>query len=162
LTTEVFSGKWLVYQLADVLAKIKAGTQYVVQIPTEYSRISSWEKLSDGEQGNGKRSDSLMRVAKSGRNEVVTPLPIKEQSFVQGNPNQDLANGFQNILIQQQMAQLALVAEETYRVVERIEHGQMDDRIGLLLAGKNGISLALSMPECEESKMQIVAEGKTF
>ncbi len=103
-----------------------------------------------------------MRVAKSGRNEVVTPLPIKEQSFVQGNPNQDLANGFQNILIQQQMAQLALVAEETYRVVERIEHGQMDDRIGLLLAGKNGISLALSMPECEESKMQIVAEGKTF
>ena len=80
---------------------------------------------------------------------------------MQGNPIQDLANGFQNILIQQQMPQLALVARKP-SCRRRIEHGQMDDRIGLLLAGKNGISLALSMPEGEERKMQIVASRQNL
>ena len=159
-----FLGQVVQYiNMADVLAKIKAGTQYVVQIPTEYqAAFQAGKSFLMENKETGKRWPTLMRVAKSGRNEVVTPLPIKEQSFVQGNPIQDLANGFQNILIQQQMAQLALVAEETYRVVERIEHGQMDDRIGLLLAGKNGISLALSMPEGEERKMQIVASRQNL
>lgn len=47
------------------------------------------------------------------------------------------------------------MVERTYRVVEQIKHGQMDDRIGLLEAGKNGLILAMSMPEGEERNHQI-------
>lgn len=57
--------------------------------------------------------------------------------------------------MQQQVAQLTEMVERTYRVVEQIKHGQMDDRIGLLEAGKNGLILAMSMPEGEERNRQI-------
>ncbi len=42
------------------------------------------------------------------------------------------------MLMQQQMTQLIAIVEETSIAVKRIEHGQMDDRIGLLEAGKTG------------------------
>lgn len=149
--------------VADVLANIKAGTQYVVQVPLEHqAAFKAGSKFLMKNQETGQLWPTLMKVAENGRNQFVTPLPIKEQSFVQGNPIQDLVNGLQNTLMQQQIAQLALMVEQTYRVVERIEHGQMDDRIGLLLAGKNGISLALSMPDGEERKMQIAASRQNL
>lgn len=95
----------------------------------------------------GKMWPSLMKVAKNGRTQVVTPLQIAEQTIVQGNSIQDLSMSYYNMLMQKQMAQLTAIVEETFIAVKRIEHGQMDDRIGLLEAGKNGIMLALSMPE---------------
>ena len=49
--------------------------------------------------------------------------------------------------IQQQIAQLSELMEQTHEVVRRIEQGQYDDRIGLLNAGRNQILLALSDPE---------------
>lgn len=56
---------------------------------------------------------------------------IAEQAIVQGNPVQELANSHHNMLMQQQVARLTEMVERTYRVVEQIKHGQMDDRIGL-------------------------------
>ena len=142
--------------MGDVLTKIKAGTQYVVQIPAEFQKaFESGEYFMMQNQKNGKMWPSLMEVAENGRHQVVTPLPISEQGFVQGNPVQDLSVGYHNILMQQQMARLTSMVEDTYRLVERIEHGQMDDRIGRLEAGKNGLLLALSMPEGDERTMQI-------
>lgn len=96
-----------------------------------------------------------MKIADNGRQQVVSPLPIAEQAIVHGNPIQELASSHHNLLMQQQMARLTEMVERTYRVVERIEHGQMDDRIGLLEAGKNGLVLALSMPEGDERSRQI-------
>lgn len=46
--------------------------------------------------------------------------------------------------MQQQMNELIGIVETTYKAVERIEHGQMDDRIALLEAGRQGVILALS------------------
>ncbi|MDD3227801.1 MAG: hypothetical protein PHE09_01165 [Oscillospiraceae bacterium] len=159
-----FLGQVVQYaNIADVLTKIKAGTQYVVQIPLEHQfAFQTGEHFLMQNQKTGKLWPTLMKVTEHGRNEVVTPLPIQEQSVIRGNPFQNLANCFQNILMQQQMAQLTHMVEETYRVVERIESGQMDDRIGLLLAGKNGISLALSMPAGEERNMQIAASRQNL
>ena len=71
--------------------------------------------------------------------------------MVHGNPIQDLSMSYHNMLIQQQMAQLTAIVEETLTAVKRIEHGQMDDRVGLLEAGKNGIKLALSMPRTHDA-----------
>lgn len=142
--------------MGDVLTRIKAGTQYVVQIPAEFQEaFESGEYFMMQNQKNRKMWPSLMQVAENGRHQVVTPLPISEQGFVQGNPVQDLSVGYHNVLMQQQMARLTSMVEDTYRVVERIEHGQMDDRIGRLEAGKNGLLLALSMSEGDERTMQI-------
>lgn len=142
--------------MGDVSAKIQAGTQYVVQIPTEFQdAVNVGEYFMMQNQKTGKMWPSLMKVAENGRNQVVTPLPISEQGFVQGNPMKDLSVGYYNILMQQQMARLTSMVEDTYRLVEQIEHGQMDDRIGSLEAGKNGLLLAMSMPEGKERTMQI-------
>lgn len=140
----------------DILAKVEAGTQYVVQIPAEFQKAyESGEYFIMQNAETGKMWPSLIKVAENGRNQVVTPLPIAEQAMVHGNPIQDLSMSYHNMLIQQQMAQLTAIVEETFTAVKRIEHGQMDDRVGLLEAGKNGIKLALSMPEGQERTMQI-------
>lgn len=142
--------------MGEILAEIKAGTQYVVQIPAEFqAAYESGEMFIMQNQKSGKMWPSLMKIADNGRQQVVSPLPIAEQAIVQGNPIQELASSQHNLLMQQQMARLTEMVERTYRVVERIEHGQMDDRIGLLEAGKNGLVLALSMPEGDERSRQI-------
>lgn len=142
--------------MGEILAEIKAGTQYVVQIPAEFQKAyESGEMFIMENMKTGKKWPSLMKIAEDGRHQVVSPLPITEQAIVHGNPVQELANSQHNMLMQQQVAQLTELVERTYRVVEQIKHGQMDDRIGLLEAGKNGLILALSMPEGEERNRQI-------
>jgi hypothetical protein len=145
-----------VVDMKGILAKIEAGTQYVVQIPAEFQQAyNSGEYFIMQNAKTGKMWPSLMKVAQNGRTQVVTPLPIAEQAIVQGNSIQDLSMSYYNMLMQKQMAQLTAIVEKTFIAVKRIEHGQMDDRIGLLEAGKNGIMLALSMPEGQERTMQI-------
>ena len=142
--------------MGEILAEIKAGTQYVVQIPAEFQKAyESGEMFIMENMKTGKKWPSLMKIAEDGRHQVVSPLPITEQAIVHGNPVQELANSQHNMLMQQQVAHLTELVERTYRVVEQIKHGQMDDRIGLLEAGKNGLILALSMPEGEERNRQI-------
>ena len=142
--------------MGEILAEIKAGTQYVVQIPAEFQKAYEFGEMFIMENmKSGKKWPSLMKIAEDGRHQVVSPLPIAEQAIVHGNPVQELANSQHNMLMQQQVAQLTELVERTYRVVEQIKHGQMDDRIGLLEAGKNGLILALSMPEGEERRRQI-------
>ena len=142
--------------MGEILAEIKAGTQYVVQIPAEFQKAyESGEMFIMENMKTGKKWPSLMKIAEDGRHQVVSPLPITEQAIVHGNPVQELANSQHNMLMQQQVAHLTELVERTYRVVEQIKHGQMDDRIGLLEAGKNGLILALSMPDGEERNRQI-------
>lgn len=70
-----------------------------------------------------------------------------EKKVSQGSTLQNIANNYQNIAMQQQMAQLSALMEKTHETVLRIEEGQYDDRIGQLMAGRNEIILALSDPE---------------
>ena len=141
---------------ADILSKIKQGTQYVVQIPAEFQKAyESGEYFLMQNAKTGKLWPSLMKITEDGRNQVVSPLPIAKQAISNGNPIQELSNNYHNMLLQQQMVQITELLEETFVTVKRIEHGQMDDRIGLLEAGKNGLLLALSMPEGQDRTMQI-------
>ena len=154
---EAILGRVIQYvHIGDVLAKIQVGTQYIVQIPAEFqSAFESGEYFMMQNQKTGKLWPLLMKVAENGRNQIITPLPISKQGYIKGNPVRDLAISYHNILMQQQISRLTSMVEDTYRLVERIEHGQMDDRIGKLEAGKNGLLLALSMPDGEERTMQI-------
>ena len=142
--------------MADIITRIKAGTQFVIQIPTEYDPFyKSGEMFIMKNQKNGQMWPSLMKIAENGRKQVVTPLPIVEQAFFQGNPIQELATSHHNILIQQQVAHLAEMLQDTYKVVKEIKQGQMDDRVGFLKAGRNGLVIAISLPEGDERNRQI-------
>ena len=142
--------------MGDILSKIHAGTQYVVQIPAEFqSAYESSEMFIMENMKTGKKWPSLMRITEDGKHQVVTPLPIAEQAVVQGNPIQELANIQYQMLVQQQITQLSDMVARTYRLVEQIKDGQMDDRIGLLEAGRKGLLLVMTMPEGDERNRQI-------
>lgn len=142
--------------MGEILGEIKAGTQYVVQIPAEFQRAyESGEMFIMENMKTGKKWPSLMQVMENGKHQVVTPLPIAEQAIFQGNPIQELANSHHNMLMQQQVAQLADMLRDTYKVVKQIKQGQMDDRVGLLDAGRNGLILAMSLTKGDERNRQI-------
>lgn len=139
-----------------ILAEIKAGAQYVVQIPAEFQKAyESGEMFIMENMKTGKMWPNLMKITEEGKHQVVTPLPIAKQAIVQGNPVQELASSQHNMLMQQQVAHLAEMLQDTYQVVKQIKQGQMDDRVGLLDAGRNGLILAMSLPEGDERSRQI-------
>lgn len=145
--------------IADVVDKIKKGTDYVVQIPTEFQAgLDMGEYWIMENSKNGKLWPTLMELGANGKNKIVTPLPVKMRGFIDGNPAKDIANNYNNIYMQQQMNELAGLIETTLDTVKRIEYGQMDDRIGLLNAGKQAIILALSQKD-EASRSTALLQG---
>jgi len=134
--------------LGEVISKIKSETEYVVQVPLKFK-----EAFEKGEVFIAQNKDTLQlrpQLAKyndKGKYEFVGPMDMIERNTVTGNPLQGIADKYQNIAMQQQMAQLSELMEKTHETVRRIEQGQYDDRIGHLIAGKNMICLALSDPE---------------
>ncbi len=134
--------------IASVLSRIKKGTEYIVQIPAEFqSGLTSGKYKIMESSKTGKLWANLMEIGEDGRSKIVTPLDIKKRQFVQENPVKDITSNFHNLYMQQQMIKIAHLVESTLLVVQRIEHGQMDDRIGLLNAGSQGILLALAQKD---------------
>ena len=88
----------------------------------------------------------IYKKLESGKREFVANLPIKNENLIQENPLDRFANSCHNICMQQQIYNLTEAIEQTYRVVERIEQGQKDDRIGTLQAGRKHIILAMNQP----------------
>lgn len=134
--------------IADVIDKVKKGAEYVVQIPVELQSGFDTGKYWVMENAkSGKMWPFLMELGEDGKNKIVTPLGIKKEEFLQGNPIADITSSYHNLFIQQQIGEIASLVEATLEVVQRIENGQMDDRIGLLEAGKQGVLLALSQKD---------------
>lgn len=143
--------------IADILDKIKKGTEYVVEIPIEFQggfdRGDYWMMENSK---TGKMWPSLMELGDDGKNHIITPLPVKKQQFLQDNPAREITQTYHNLYMQQQMNELAGLIETTLEAVKQIEHGQMDDRIGLLNAGKQAVILALSQKDEESRKTAIL------
>lgn len=140
--------------ILDIVDKIKKGTEFVVQIPVDFQAgFNAGDYWIMENSKTGKLWPNLMELGEDGKNHIVTPLSLKKQEFIQGNPIRDIAENYHNIYMQQQMNELISVVESTYKAVERIEHGQMDDRIARLEAGKQGMILALSQKD-EVSRLQ--------
>lgn len=134
--------------LASVLSKIERGAEYIVHIPTEFQTGFEAGKYWIMESSKtGKLWPSLMELGEDGRNHIVTPLPIKKRDVIQGNPAKEIADHYHNMYLQQQMNELSGLIESALDTVKRIEHGQMDDRIALLNAGRQGVILALSQKD---------------
>lgn len=134
--------------LAEVMEKIEHSTEYVVQIPAEfmkaYQRGEYWIMES---AKTGKQWPSLMKMGDDGKPQIVTPLPIKRRDFLDGDPVKEITDHYHNLYLQQQMNELSSQIESTLETVKRIENGQLDDRVGLLNAGRQGVILALSQKD---------------
>ena len=76
-----------------------------------------------------------MEKKENGQWRFVDNLPIVEQDFTNGNPMRDISMSFYNLALQKRIESIAETVERIYKAVERIEHGQMDDRIALLYSG---------------------------
>lgn len=149
--------------MGDILNKIKAGTQYVVQVPTEFQKALDTGELSIMKnKKTGMEWAYLMKTAENGQHQIVKPLPIAEQPFVQGTPLQDLVSGYHNLLMQQQLEEISAKLDAVLESVSRIEEGQMDDRIAMLDAGRAELTYALSIEDPNERIQQVVSSRSTL
>ncbi len=142
-----------VVNIADVLSKIDAKKEYIVQIPPQFRKAFEEGTLKIMESDKtGKMWPTLVEKAKNGKNTIVTNLPVKEELLVQGNPIESLANGYQNLFLQQQLRKISAQLEATYNTVREIEEIQKDDRMGMLISARNRILLALEQSKEDREK----------
>lgn len=148
---------------ADIISKIKMGVEYIVQIPREFqSGYEAGEYFIMKGKESGVMWPTLMKISESGRKEIVTPLPIKPNAFVQGEPIQKLSLNFHNFYMKKQIQQLFNIIQETFTTVQRIEMGQVTDRLGLMTSGKDMIILAFSCRDQDERKMKLESGRKSL
>ena len=73
--------------IADIILNVKKGVDYVVNIPPEFQKgFETGEYWIMENMKTGDLWPSLMEVGEDGRNHIVTPLKVKKQEFIQGNP----------------------------------------------------------------------------
>lgn len=144
----------------DIVKNVKKGSEYIVQIPVEFQKqFESGEYFIMKNQTNGIEWPTLMKKNSNGRNEIVKHLQIKRESFMQGNPIQDLTQQFQMMQLQTQMQQQNLKLDEIYQTVKHVEKGQMNDRIALLHAGIEQIQLASQRDDNDLGKRAAIENG---
>ena len=134
--------------IAGVLDKVQKGVEYVVQIPVELQKgfdAGAYWIMENGK--TGMQWPMLMEKGADGKKRIVMPLPVKKQAVIQGNPIRQITEHYHNVYMQQQLSELSGLIETTLDTVKRIEQGQMDDRIGLLNAGRQGVVLAISQKD---------------
>lgn len=144
------------FSAADLIGKIEKGAEFVVQVPAQYQadlRSGALEMMHSAK--SGKTWATLVRKLPDGRQKIVCNCSITEQMRVQGSAIQDLAGVYQNMALQHQLAELSEQVAAIYDTVRRIEQGQMDDRIGKLLSGRNDALQALKNPNMEDRKREL-------
>lgn len=153
-------------QYADMghtLTHIEKLKQYVVQVPLQYQKaLDEGKYFINQNQTTGVMWPTLMEIKDNNRWGFVDNLPIVEQELVRGNPMRDISMNFYNLALQKQIASIAEAVERTYKVVERIEHGQMDDRIALLYSGREQVENAMLLKDQDEKKRGIALGRKNL
>lgn len=150
-------------QYADIthsLLHVDKLKQYVVQVPLQYQKaFDAGVYFINQNKKTGVMWPALMEVKENGRWGFIDNLPIKEQELIHGNPMHDISMNLYNLALQKQIASLAEKVEQTYKIVERIEHGQMDDRIAGLYSGREQIQHAMLLEDPQDKK-QAIALGR--
>ena len=145
--------------MADALSHVERTIEYVVQIPVKYREaFEAGEVFINQNEKTGVMYPSLYEKLENGKRKFVGNLPIKQEEIIRGNPFESMAVSYHNLLMQEQIAELADALQETYQAVRRIEQGQMDDRIGLLMAGRDQIRFSLNASP--EEKIVAMAQGR--
>ncbi len=130
--------------MANVANTIEKGVKYLVQVPVKNTK------------GAGAELASLLKLTENGKLKLVDQLPINQPD--QANPYQDICNSYHNIVMQQQLGQIAETVSETYETIKMMAVGQHDDRLALIESGKEQILLAMSIQD-EEHKKDLLRSG---
>ena len=145
--------------MGDALSHVERTLEYVVQIPIKHREaFEEGEVFINQNSKTGVMWPTLYKTLENGKRKFVDNLPIKQEEIIHGNPFESMAVSYHNLYMQQQIAQLADALQETYQAVRRIEQGQMDDRIGLLMAGRDQIRLSLNASP--EERIAAMAQGR--
>lgn len=146
--------------IGDALAHVEREIKYVVQIPLkDQEAFKSGEVFMNQNTKTGVLWPTLYKKNENGKREFVDNLPVREEELVNGNPFDAVAMGCQNIYTQKKFDELSEKIDSALSKVNRVERGQMDDRIGELKAGRDQILLALSLDSVRRS-MEF-AEGRS-
>ena len=146
--------------IGQVVAKIEKGAEYIVQIPLKYKKaFDAGELLMNENMKTGVTWPTLYKKLETGKREFVDNLPVKKELRVQGNPFESIAQGYQNMYLQQQITELAEIMGRTLQIVERIEKGQKDDRVGLMKGAKDEILFALNLRP--EERIQAIGNARS-
>jgi hypothetical protein len=145
--------------MADALSHVERTLEYVVQIPIKHREaFEAGEVFLNENTKTGVLWPTLYETLENGKRKFVDNLPIKQEEIIHGNPFESMAVSYHNLYMQQQIAELADALQETYQAVRRIEQGQMDDRIGLLIAGRDQIRFSLNASP--EERIAAMAQGR--
>ena len=145
--------------MADALSHVERTLEYVVQIPIKHREaFDAGEVFLNQNTKTGVMWPTLYETLENGKRKFVDNLPIKQEEIIHGNPFESMAVSYHNLYMQQQIAELADALQETYQAVRRIEQGQMDDRIGLLMAGRDQIRFSLNASP--EEQIAAMAQGR--
>lgn len=145
--------------MADALSHVERTLEYVVQIPIKHREaFDAGEVFLNQNTKTGVMWPTLYETLENGKRKFVDNLPIKQEEIIHGNPFESMAVSHHNLYMQQQIAELADALYETYQAMRRIEQGQMDDRIGLLMAGRDQIRYSLNASP--EERIAAMAQGR--
>ena len=145
--------------MADALSHVERSIEYVVRIPIKHQEAFDAGKVFINQNSKtGVMWPTLYEKLENGKRKFVDNLPIKQEEIIHGNPFESLAVSYHNLYMQQQIAELADALQETYQAVRRIEQGQMDDRIGLMMAGRDQIRYSLNASH--EERVAAMAQGR--
>lgn len=146
--------------MKDILDNVQADTEYVVQIPEQFDKqFQSGEFWIMENSKTGKLWPNLMKKGDDGKNKIVSPLSIKKESFVQGNPIQDMSQQLQMAQLQSSIKEQTELLESICNSVKHIQKGQMNDRIALLESGKKQVYLALKRSDDDPGKRIAIENG---
>ncbi|MBQ6502303.1 MAG: hypothetical protein IJI57_00140 [Flexilinea sp.] len=142
-------------RMEDIIKNVQKGVHFVVKIPEQFIEAYNRGDLKMLESQDGTNWASLYKINESGRYEFVANLPVQEESFIQGNPFQDFSANLQTMMIQKQLSALKEAIKDVAETVQRIEQGQTDDRIGLIISGRDQIIAALENKDPEARKREL-------
>lgn len=146
--------------VSDIVKNIEKGAEYIVQIPKEFQKqYESGEYWIMKNLETGKEWPTLMRKGDDGKNKIVTPLAVKKEEFIQGNPIQDLTQQIQIAQLQHSIQEQNELLESICKTVKHIQKGQMNDRIALLESGRDQISFALQRDDSDPGKRTAIESG---
>ncbi|WP_348664846.1 hypothetical protein [Dubosiella newyorkensis] len=84
---------------------------------------------------------------------------LKEESFIQGNPLQNLIQQFQIGHLQSAIQKQSELLEKLHYKIDLIQQGLMNDRIALLQSGQNQILFSLNRNESNTNKIIAIEAG---
>lgn len=149
--------------VTNAITHVQKEMLYVVQIPVKYQKaFDAGDLMMNQNSKTGVLWPTLYEKLDTGKRKFVDNLPIKQEEVIQGSPFESIAVSYHNIYMQQQINELAELMKQTYKAVERIEQGQMDDRIGLLMAGRDQIVLAMHLEGSEKELAIALGRNQIF